>query len=164
MTTDHLRAFTEDPWLMARIAAIHALGDIWAMGAAPQVALAQVILPRMAPHMQAATLREIMAAASEVFAEAGADIVGGHTSVGAELTHRLHRHRRCRAPIAKGGARPGDALILTKPLGTGTLLAAEMARAPLPGGLLGEALAGALARCAPAWPRRCPCWPRSPMR
>src|SRR5690606_33691575 len=43
LTTDHLRGFWPDPALMARIAAVHALGDVWAMGAAPQAALAQVI-------------------------------------------------------------------------------------------------------------------------
>ncbi len=47
ITTDHLRAFTADPWLMTRITALHALGDVWAMGARPQAALMSVILPRM---------------------------------------------------------------------------------------------------------------------
>jgi selenide,water dikinase len=145
ITTDHLRSFLPDPWTMARIAAIHAMGDVWAMGARPQVALAQVILPRMAPRMQAETLREIMAAAAAVLAEAGADVVGGHTSVGAELTIGFTVTGLADRPVTKGGARPGDALILTKPVGTGTLLAAEMAGARLPGGLIGEALAGALA-------------------
>jgi selenide,water dikinase len=150
MTTDHIRAFTEDPWLLARITAIHALGDIWAMGARPQVALAQVTLPRLAPHMQAATLREIMQAASRVFSEAGADIVGGHTATGAELTLGFTVTGLAGQVVTKGGAQPGDALILTKAIGTGTLLAAEMAAAPLPGGLLGEAVAGAFAQmCRP---------------
>lgn len=145
ITTDHLRAFTADPWMMARIAAIHAAGDVWAMGASPQVALAQVVLPRMAPRMQADTLREIMAAAAEVFAGAGADVVGGHTSVGAELTIGFTVTGLAERPVTKGGARPGDALILTKPLGTGTILAAEMAGAAVPGLLLGEVVAAALA-------------------
>ncbi|MCA3442236.1 MAG: selenide, water dikinase SelD [Rhodobacter sp.] len=150
MTTDHVRAFTEDPWLLARITAIHALGDIWAMGARPQVALAQVTLPRLAPHMQAATLREIMQAASGVFSAAGADIVGGHTAIGAELTLGFTVTGLAGRVVTKGGARPGDALILTKAIGTGTLLAAEMAAALLPGGLLGEAVAAAYAQmCRP---------------
>jgi selenide,water dikinase len=150
ITTDHLRAFTEDPWLLAQITAVHALGDIWAMGAAPQAALAQVTLPRLAPQMQAATLREIMESAARVFAAAGADVVGGHTSIGAELTLGFTVTGLADRVLAKAGARPGDALILTKAIGTGTILAAEMAGALLPGGLLGEAVAGALAQmCRP---------------
>ncbi len=129
ITTDHLRAFTEDPWLMAQITATHALGDIWAMGAAPQAALAQITLPRLSPDLQARTLAEIMQAAEAVFRAAGADLVGGHTSVGSELTLGFTLTGLAPRATAKGGARPGDLLILTKPLGTGTILAAEMARA-----------------------------------
>ena len=148
ITTDHLRAFVADPWLMARIAAIHAAGDVWAMGARPQVALAQVILPRMSGALQERTLREIMAAAAEVFRASGADVVGGHTSVGAELTIGFTVTGTADRIIAKGGARPGDALILTKPIGSGTILAAEMAGAQVPGLMLGEVVAGALAAMA----------------
>jgi len=127
ITTDHLRAFTADPWTMTRIAAVHALGDVWAMGATPQAALAQVILPRLAPALQQSWLAEIMDAAGTVFAAAGAEIVGGHSSVGAELTVGFTVTGLCdRAPITLAGAQPGDALILTKPIGSGTLLAAEM--------------------------------------
>ncbi|WP_343080887.1 selenide, water dikinase SelD [Ostreiculturibacter nitratireducens] len=130
MTTDHVRAFTEDPWLLARITAVHAMGDVWAMGARPQAALAQVILPRMSPALQARTLAEIMDAAQRTFAGAGADIVGGHTSLGAELTVGFTvTGLSGKAAIGQSGARPGDALILTKPVGTGVILAAEMARA-----------------------------------
>jgi len=146
ITTDHLRAFTPDAGVLARIAAIHACGDVWAMGAAPQVALAQVTLPEMAPRMQTETLREIMAAAAAVFGAAGADVVGGHTSVGAELTVGFTVTGLADRTLGKGGLRPGDALILTKPLGSGTILAAEMAGTRLPGPLLtGEAYAGCLA-------------------
>ena len=128
VTTDHLRAFTEDPWTLARIAANHALGDIWAMGAEPQAALAQVVLPYMAAPLQEATLREVMAAAAEVFREAGAEVVGGHSTQGAEMTLGFTVTGLCaRAPILISGARPGDALILTKPIGSGTVLAGEMA-------------------------------------
>ncbi len=55
ITTDHLRTFTHDPALMARLAALHALGDIWAMGAAPQAALAQITLPRLSDTLQSRT-------------------------------------------------------------------------------------------------------------
>lgn len=127
LTTDHLRAFMDDPYRMTRITAIHALGDIWAMGAQPQAALASLVLPRMSTKMQAETLREIMAAASETFRAAGAEIVGGHTSQGAELTIGFSLTGLANGPVIRNtGAGVGDALILTKPLGTGTLLAAEM--------------------------------------
>lgn len=140
MTTDHLRSLCDDPALMARLAAVHALGDIWAMGADPQVALAQIILPRMSARMQADTLREIMVAAADVFAAAGADIVGGHTTIGAELTIGFTVTGLAARAITKGGVRPGDALLLTKPIGSGTVMAALMAQAPLSVPLLGEAV------------------------
>jgi selenide, water dikinase len=148
ITTDHLRAFTHDPRLMARIAAIHALGDIWAMGAAPQVALSQITLPRLSPTLQARTLTEILDAAAEVFAAAGADVVGGHTTVGAELTVGFTVTGLARHPITKSGAQPGDALILTKALGSGTVMAAEMAMVRLPGLMLGDCVAAALGAMA----------------
>ena len=149
ITTDHLRAFTEDPWLMARITAIHALGDIWAMGAEPQAALAQITLPRMAPELQARTLAEVMAGAAQVFGAAGADLVGGHTSVGSELTLGFTVTGLAARATPKGGARTGDALILTKPLGTGTVLAAEMQRAA-PGAAVAAAFASMTRPLGPA--------------
>ena len=148
ITTDHLRALTEDARLMARIAANHALGDIFAMGARPQAALAQEILPRLSETLGSRTLAEIMDEAARVFAEAGADIVGGHSSTGAELTIGFTVTGLTDHPITKAGARPGDVLILTKPLGTGTVLAAEMAMARLPGLILGEAVAATFASMA----------------
>ena len=127
MTTDHLRSLTHDPVLMARIAAVHALGDIWAMGAQPQAATASIILPRMSADLQQRTLAEIMAAASEVMLDAGARIIGGHTSLGDELTIGFTVTGLTDRPITLAGAQPGDALILTKPIGSGTIMAAEMA-------------------------------------
>ena len=127
ITTDHLRGFTEDLALMARIAAVHALGDIWAMGARPQAALASVTLPRMAPEMQARSMREVLAAASGVFRAEGAELVGGHSSMGAEVQLGFTvTGLRTAFPVGLENAQAGDALILTKPLGTGTILAADM--------------------------------------
>ncbi len=129
MTTDHLRAFTHDPVLMARIAAIHALGDCWAMGADPQAVTASIILPRMSAALQRRTMAEIMAAAQDVIDAAGAVIVGGHSSLGDELTIGFTVTGICPGvPITLAGAKPGDALILTKPIGSGTIMAAEMQR------------------------------------
>ena len=128
LTTDHLSAVCEDPALMARVAAVHALGDIWAMGAQPQTALAQIVMPRMSPALQARTLREIMQVAGEVMAQAGAEIVGGHSTLGAGLSIGFSLTGLCpRVPLTLAGALPGDAIVLTKPIGTGVLLAAEMA-------------------------------------
>ena len=126
LTTDHLKAFTEDPALMARIAAVHALGDIWAMGATPQAALASIILPRMSARLQSRTLTEIMSAAQSVLGAAGAEIVGGHTTQGAEMTIGFTLTGLAEHPITHAGAQPGDVLILTRPIGSGVLLAAEM--------------------------------------
>lgn len=146
LTTDHLRAFTHDAALMARITALHALGDIWAMGAAPQSVLSQITLPRMGDALQADMLAEILGAAADVFAAAGADILGGHTAIGAELIIGFSITGTTDKPILKTTAQPGDAIVLTKPIGTGTVLAAEMATTLLPGNLmLGEAVAGCYA-------------------
>lgn len=146
LTTDHLRAFCNDPRLMARLVAIHALGDVWAMGAQPQVVLAQVTLPPLGPELQARMLAEVMEEAGSVFRDAGADVVGGHSTEGAELTIGFTVTGLADRPIGKGGALPGDALVLTKPIGSGTILAAEMALARVPGLLLGEVWAGCIAQ------------------
>ena len=128
ISTDHLRAFTNDPVMMTRIAAVHALGDIWAMGAQPQVATATLILPRMSADLQRRTMTEIMTVATEVFGQAGAVIVGGHSSLGDELTVGFTVTGLCDGdPITLAGACEGDALILTKPIGSGVIMAAEMA-------------------------------------
>lgn len=127
LTTDQLRAFIEDPLLFARITALHALGDIWAMGAEAQAALLTVTLPRMSPELQARTMSEIVTGARSAIEDAGAQIVGGHTSQGAELSLGISLTGLLDRPaIGHGGARAGDALILTRPIGSGTLLAAEM--------------------------------------
>lgn len=148
ITTDHLRSFGIDPAVLARIAATHALGDIWAMGAAPQAAVAQVTLPPATPAKAGQMLGQIMQAMAEVIRAAGADLVGGHSALGPELSIGLtltglapHAVRKTEAALT-----PGDALILTKPLGSGVIMAAEMALARPPQGLiLGEVVAQALA-------------------
>ncbi|MEM9393578.1 MAG: selenide, water dikinase SelD [Pseudomonadota bacterium] len=127
ITTDHLRAVVDDPYLMTRVALQHALGDVWAMGASPQIALAQIILPRATAAIHEGMLKEITAAARAGLAEIGAELAGGHTSVGAELTIGFSvtglAHKDA---IGLRGAIAGDTLVLTRPIGTGVLLAAEM--------------------------------------
>ncbi len=128
-STDHLRGFWPDHALMARIAAVHALGDIWAMGAHPQAALASITIPQMSPALQARTMAEIMQAARQVLDPSNCEIIGGHSTMGAELSIGFAISGLCpQPPITHRGALPGDAIVLTRPIGSGTLLAGEMAR------------------------------------
>ncbi len=127
-TVDYFRAIVDDPYIFGKIAANHALGDIYAMGAEPQIALAIATVPYGVEAKVEADLSGMMAGANEILREANCALVGGHTSEGAELslgfaiTGLVERALTLR----KGGLQPGDALILTKPIGTGTLLAADM--------------------------------------
>jgi len=77
ITTDTVRSFTPDPYRMTKIAALHAMGDVWAMGAEPQAVLVTVTLPQLSHDLQREWLGEIMTAAGEVIAPTGAEIVGG---------------------------------------------------------------------------------------
>lgn len=127
-TADQFRTFTDDPYLFAQITANHCLNDIYAMGADPHSALAMVTLPFGAEEKLQTDLRLILQGAMQVFSAAGVTLIGGHTATGAEMTlgFTLNGFADDKDLLRKGGALPWDALILTKPLGTGTLLAADM--------------------------------------
>ena len=127
-TVDAFRSFVDDPWLFGRITATHCLGDIFAMGATAQSALAIVTLPLAAPPLMQDDLAQMLQGAATVFAAAGTVIVGGHTSEGAELAlgFAVNGYVAEAALLRKRGIATGDALILTKALGSGVLLAAAM--------------------------------------
>jgi selenide,water dikinase len=127
-SVDYFRAFIDDPYTFGRIAANHALGDIFAMGAEAQSALAIATVPYGREQIVEQTLSEVMTGALDTLAPTGAVLAGGHSSEGAELAFGLTVNGLIAkdALLRKGGMRPGDSLILTKPIGTGTLFAADM--------------------------------------
>jgi len=128
-SVDFFRAFVDDPYLFGKVAANHALGDIFAMGAQPHTATAIATLPAGLEAKSEDLLFQMMQGAVEVLNEAGCTLVGGHTGEGAELALGFAVNGLIDdtpgAALRKGGMQSGDVLILTKPLGTGTLFAAH---------------------------------------
>ena len=127
-TVDAFRPIVDDPYMFGRITANHCLGDIYAMGAEPATALAIATVP-VAPEIKMEQmLEELLTGAVEVLNEAGMALVGGHTKEGfeMELGLSLSGFAEPSQLLLKSSMRPGDKLILTKPIGTGTLFAAHM--------------------------------------
>ena len=119
-TTDFFPPIVDDPFLFGQIAAANALSDVYAMGGEPKLALNILCVPEA---MDKDAVHEILRGGYDKAYEAGAIIAGGHTIHGAEPIYGLavsgfvHPKR----VLTNSGARPGDILILTKPLGVGIL-------------------------------------------
>ena len=127
-SVDQFRALVDDPYLFGQIAAVHGLGDLHAMGAEPAIALALVGLPLADETRMEDDLVQVLSGALEVLTREGAALAGGHTGETAEFTFglALTGFAELDGLLRKKGLRPGDDVILTKPLGTGVLFAADM--------------------------------------
>ncbi len=127
-SVDHFRSFVEDPHTLARIAVHHALSDIYASGGQAVSAMAMITLPFAKPGITRSLLRQVMDGTLRALAEDGVLLLGGHTSEGPELSigFAVNGYASPDAIWRKQGLHHGDKLILTKPLGTGTLFAADM--------------------------------------
>ena len=127
-SVDYFRSFIDDAYVFGQIAANHALGDLFAMGAEPQSVLAIATVPYGRERVVEETLFDVISGALAVTTKTGAALTGGHSSEGAELAFGLTVNGLIVADrlLRKAGLQVGDALILTKPIGTGTLFAADM--------------------------------------
>lgn len=119
-TVDFFTPVADDPEIYGRIAAINSLNDVYAMGGTPLTALSIVCYPQKGDWD---VLGEILLGGQLAMNEAGVVVIGGHSvddqemKFGYAVTGMIHPHR----VITNAGARPGDVLILTKPIGTGTI-------------------------------------------
>jgi selenide, water dikinase len=132
-TVDFFTPIVDDPFTYGQIAAANALSDVYAMGGVPVTALAMAALP--ATHLDREDMRQIFLGGFDKLREAGVALLGGHTvrdpevKFGYAVTGRVDPDR----VWSNAGARAGDALILTKPLGTGIVgTAIKNHRAPEP--------------------------------
>ena len=130
-TVDVITPPVDDPWWFGQIAAANSISDVYAMGGRPLTALSLVMFPETL--LDIGLLREILRGGNEKIMEAGASLCGGHTvddeepKYGLAVTGVVHPDRILRNNTPK----PGDALVLTKPIGTGVLFnAARAGRLP----------------------------------
>jgi selenide, water dikinase len=127
-TVDLFRSFVDDPWLFGEIAANHALNDIFAMGGTPLHALAVAMVPYGPVNKTEETLFQLLAGARGCLDRECVALVGGHSAEGAEVALGFSVFGMV-APdhlLRKAGLRSGDAIVLSKPIGTGILLAGLM--------------------------------------
>jgi selenide,water dikinase len=127
-TVDFFRAFVDDPYVFGEIAANHALNDVLAMGGAPRHALATAVVPPGPPAKVEEALYQLLAGVRACLDRENVALVGGHSSEGRDLSLGLSVTGEVGADriARKGGLQARNALVLTRPLGTGILFAAAM--------------------------------------
>ncbi len=126
-TVDAFRAFTDDPWWVGRVAAVNAASDVLAKGGRARHALAIVNVPESDPQRAEETLYQVLAGVRAALDPLGVSLVGGHTTQGGELYVGLAITGELDGePLTASGLAAGQRLILSKPLGSGVLLAADM--------------------------------------
>lgn len=127
-TVDYFKAFIDDPYLFGRIAALNSVSDLYAMNARPFTALAIATLPYARGPVQEGVLYELLSGAVRTLKEMGVTLTGGHTTEGTELAlgFAVTGFGEEGSLFRKANLAVGDRLILTKPLGSGALLAAWM--------------------------------------
>lgn len=124
---DQIKAFTNDPWLFGKIATNHCLSDVYAMGVKPHSALALAGIPHASKRYTHSQLRDLMQGCAESLAESDCALIGGHSAETQELQFGLCVNGFAgESVLSKSSVNVGDTLILSKALGTGTLLAADM--------------------------------------
>ncbi|WP_444942941.1 selenide, water dikinase SelD [Microbulbifer sp. ZKSA006] len=128
-SSDQLRAPVADPWIFGRLAALHALSDLFAMNARPISAQILATLPTAAEEITRRDLQQLLAGAIHELNRHHCVLSGGHTAEGSEMLMGLTVNGLAEREqlLEKTGAHGGDCLILSKPLGVGTILAAEAA-------------------------------------
>jgi selenide, water dikinase len=127
-TVDYFPALVDDPFLFGQIAANHSLSDLFAMGATASSALAIVSIPYATEPKQEEILFQLLSGALKTLGQTQTQLVGGHTIAAEKLMFGLTCNGFAYPDrlLKKSGMQPGDCLILTKPLGTGALFAAQM--------------------------------------
>ncbi|MFK7898609.1 MAG: selenide, water dikinase SelD [Myxococcota bacterium] len=126
---DVIRAFCDDPWLVGRVAASNALSDLFAKGGIPRHAQAVIGLPDIEPSAAQEILFQTLSGLRETLDASGVSLLGGHTTIGDDLTAGLSVTGDAPADgalLRQAGAQIGDLILLTQPIGTGVLLAADM--------------------------------------
>jgi selenide,water dikinase len=123
-TVDFFAPIVDDPYEFGQVAAANALSDVYAMGGTPITALNIAAFP--SDRLPISVLTDILRGGQDKVHEAGAHVIGGHTVIDDEVKFGLAVTGRIdpRAMLTNDGARPGDRLVITKPLGNGILATA----------------------------------------